>query len=70
MVLGKMIISMLLIVSTVGGMSVPASIKIGGESCPYPSQLKPNYDFNWKSKSGEWANTVAKTEYMMLALSW
>lgn len=44
--------------------------KINGASCPLPSSLKAKYDFNWKSKSGEWSNTEAKTSYLMLALSW
>ncbi|CAF3372989.1 unnamed protein product [Rotaria socialis] len=46
------------------------SYKIADDSCPLPSSLKPKYDFSWRSKSGEWSNTQAKTSYMMLALSW
>jgi hypothetical protein len=66
--LKKMMILILIIVSIIG--SAMPSVKTGGESCPFPAQLKPKYDFNWKSKSGEWANTTATTDYMMLALSW
>ncbi|CAF1517850.1 unnamed protein product [Adineta ricciae] len=50
--------------------SATMSIKAADDSCPLPTQLKPKYDFNWKSKSGEWANTAATTDYIMLALSW
>ncbi|UJR11284.1 hypothetical protein I4U23_015466 [Adineta vaga] len=65
----KMIIVLFLIVASIIG-STTMSIKVDGESCPLPSQLKPQFDFNWKSKSGEWANLAAKTDYIMLALSW
>jgi hypothetical protein len=44
-----------------------ASVK---ESCPIPSQLKTNYDFDWKTKSHEWSNTNAKPEFLQLVLSW
>jgi hypothetical protein len=63
-----MMILFLIMISVIG--SATMSVKTGGESCPFPSQLKPKYDFNWKSKSGEWANTAATTDYIMLALSW
>ncbi len=55
-------------ISVIG--SATMSINMDGDSCPLPSQLKPTYDFNWKSKSGEWQNAATPTDYMMLALSW
>jgi len=64
----KMMILILIMIGVIGSESM--SIKIDGDSCPLPSQLKPTYDFNWKSKSGEWENAAATTDYMMLALSW
>ncbi|CAF0765922.1 unnamed protein product [Rotaria sordida] len=59
----KLIILFLIVGYTVG-------YRIASEVCPLPSSLKPNYDFNWKSKSNEWSNTQAETSYIMLALSW
>jgi hypothetical protein len=63
-----MMILILIMISVIG--SATMNIKMDGDSCPLPSQLKPTYDFNWKSKSGEWQNAATPTDYMMLALSW
>lgn len=46
------------------------NIAHANEQCRYPTAFKDSYDFNWRSKSGEWANLTAPTDYMMLALSW
>ncbi|CAF0763627.1 unnamed protein product [Adineta steineri] len=40
------------------------------DRCPIPSQLKYNYDFNWKSRSSEWNNTNAQPASLQLVLSW
>jgi hypothetical protein len=40
------------------------------DSCPIPSQLKSNYDFNWKTKSNEWSNPDVKPDFLQLVLSW
>lgn len=45
-----------------------ASIK--EDSCPLPTKLKSNYDFNWESKPNEWSNTKAATAFLQLVLSW
>ncbi len=39
-------------------------------SCPFPSKLKNNYDYNWESRKNEWINTKSKTDYLVLSLSW
>ncbi|UJR10376.1 hypothetical protein I4U23_014581 [Adineta vaga] len=39
-------------------------------SCPMPPKFKTNYDFNWKSRDHEWSNTNARTDYLVLSLSW
>ncbi len=39
-------------------------------SCPFPSNLKNNYDFNWRSRNHEWTNTKSETDYLVLSLSW
>ncbi|CAF1208249.1 unnamed protein product [Adineta steineri] len=62
--------SLILIAITIIAGTMAMSIKTDDDSCPFPSQLKPKYDFSWKSKSGEWQNLTATTAYMMLALSW
>ncbi|CAF3846109.1 unnamed protein product [Rotaria sp. Silwood1] len=40
------------------------------KSCPLPSQLESKYDFDWKSKSHEWSNTNAKSDFLQFTLSW
>ena len=38
--------------------------------CPFPPQLKYNFDYEWKSKGHEWTNNITKADYLALVLSW
>ncbi|CAF0913157.1 unnamed protein product [Adineta ricciae] len=57
----------LLVFMTVCSRLDAASIK---DRCPLPSNLKNNYDYDWKSKSHEWQNTKAMPTFLQLVLSW
>ncbi len=44
--------------------------EVSQTSCPFPSKLKNDYDYNWQSRKNEWRNTKSKTDYLVLSLSW
>lgn len=42
----------------------------GTSSCPFPPKLKKYYDYDWRSRNGEWMNDRSRTNYLVLSLSW
>ncbi|CAF1034568.1 unnamed protein product [Didymodactylos carnosus] len=57
-------------VITASIISYSTAASTGKDSCPFPSSLKSNYDFNYNSRPNEWKNLNSKTSFFLLALSW